>query len=41
LAQRHNFISGKWLFTVPYDEADEQWDILKRALVTGKLHVQY
>ena len=39
MAQKNNFTSGKWLLSVPWDRADEQWDILKRALVTGKLPV--
>jgi hypothetical protein len=39
MAQKNNFTSGKWFLFVPWERADEQWNILKRALVTGKLRV--
>jgi hypothetical protein len=41
LCQRYEISSGKWLLSVPWSLADQQWKLVKQALVTGKLQVTY
>jgi hypothetical protein len=36
LAEKHNFTTGKWIFFVPWTEADEAWKKLVYALLDGK-----
>jgi hypothetical protein len=36
LANTHNFKTGKWMITVPWDEADKVWKKLVNALLEGK-----
>ena len=40
LAKTHNFSSGKWLTSVPWDQVDKFWNLLKRAFIQEELGAQ-
>ena len=40
LAKTHNFTTGKWLISVPWDEVDNFWNLLKHAFIKDRLNEQ-
>ncbi len=37
LSKSHNFTSGKWLISIPWNEVDNAWNIIKNEFVSGNL----